>query len=169
MRWAQFRDGDTIFHLRVAGVAVADGRVLLHRALDEDFWSLPGGRVRVGETAAEALHREMREEIDAEVEVGGLLWLIENFFDHRPLDGSGGEPVAHHELGMYLEMSMPQQVQEREEFDGIELAGTEDEFRLRFRWFLQEEVSSTDVRPAVLGDRLATELPPARPLIVARG
>ncbi|MDX1659254.1 MAG: NUDIX domain-containing protein [Nitriliruptorales bacterium] len=167
MGWAQFRDGDTIFQVRVAGVAVADGRVLLHRLPTEDFWSLPGGRIEVGESAGDALHREMREEIDAEVEVGGLLWVIENFFEHAPLDDSGQRaPTAHHEIGLYLEMSVPDEVEQRDSLVGIEFAGTEREHRLEFRWFGQDEVGAMDVRPEMLRDRLASELPPARPLLV---
>jgi hypothetical protein len=37
-------EGGLRLHSRVAGVAVSRGRVLLHPAEHEDFWSLPGGR-----------------------------------------------------------------------------------------------------------------------------
>ena len=39
------------------------GRILLHRADYEDFWSLPGGRVEMLEDSREALRREMLEEL----------------------------------------------------------------------------------------------------------
>ncbi len=71
------------FHYRVAGVATHDGRVLLHRSENDDFWSLPGGRTQHSESAAAALRREMREELGAEVTVVRLLWVVENFFRER--------------------------------------------------------------------------------------
>jgi ADP-ribose pyrophosphatase YjhB (NUDIX family) len=84
--------GHTRFHYRVSGVAVKGSQVLLHKTETDDFWSLPGGRVELLEPAAEALHREMGEELCIESRVGRLLWVIENLFDF------GGE--KHHELGL---------------------------------------------------------------------
>ena len=69
---------------RVTGVCVEDDRILL---LDQDTdgprsWSLPGGKVAPGETLAEALVREMREETGVLVDVGRMLYLC----DHVPAD-----------------------------------------------------------------------------------
>ncbi|MDI3340142.1 MAG: NUDIX domain-containing protein [Sphaerobacter sp.] len=65
--------GRAHFLYRAGGVCLQDGRVLLHRAVDDDYWSLPGGRCEILETAAEALAREMREELAVDVTVGRLL------------------------------------------------------------------------------------------------
>lgn len=43
-----------------------DGRILLHRRSDNAMWSVPGGRVEVGESVAEAAVREVREETGIE-------------------------------------------------------------------------------------------------------
>jgi len=70
--------------LRVAGILARDGRVLLvnHRKKGRSYWVLPGGHVERGETLAEALAREMREELALEVGVGPLV-LVHDFVTDR--------------------------------------------------------------------------------------
>jgi ADP-ribose pyrophosphatase YjhB (NUDIX family) len=60
----------------VGAIAVRDGALLLIRrghAPSRGRWSLPGGRVEPGETAREALVREMAEETGLTVKVGDLV------------------------------------------------------------------------------------------------
>jgi ADP-ribose pyrophosphatase YjhB (NUDIX family) len=61
----------------VGGILHDDfGRLLLVRRATEPgrgFWSLPGGRVEIGETDAVALRRELVEEVGLTVTVGALL------------------------------------------------------------------------------------------------
>ncbi len=171
MHFAQFRGGDQLFLFRVGGVATVGERVLLHRFTNDGFWAIPGGRVGIGETAAAALQREMREEIAAEVVVGGVLWIIENFFPFRPLDmpASAAGEIDHHELGFYLAMTVPADLSDVDRFEGVELAGTPDEFPLEFRWFHRNEVADLDIRPAVLQDLLSKPFPNETPTIVNVG
>ena len=132
------------FNYRVAGIVVEDGRVLIGRADWEDFWYLPGGRVEMKEEARESLQREMREELDAHVEVGRLVWVLENFFE---FDGT-----PFHEVGLYFELSIPDppgdiladEFQRRD--DGGEL--------LIFRWVPVPELDSVRVLPSFLVEGL---------------
>jgi len=63
--------------VRVLGRLVEDGKTLMVRidpgTTTEPFWALPGGGVELGETLADALRREFREETGLEVEVGALV------------------------------------------------------------------------------------------------
>jgi 8-oxo-dGTP diphosphatase len=71
------------------GAVIKDdqGRLLLIKRGHEPgagLWSLPGGRIEPGETDAEALVREMREETGLTVQAGALLGSV-----RRPVPGGG--------------------------------------------------------------------------------
>lgn len=84
------------FNFRVVGIALHNNHVLLHQAPGEGFWTLPGGRAELGETTEATLRREMREELDTEIEVVRLLWVVENFFAY--------DEKQYHELAFYFLM-----------------------------------------------------------------
>jgi 8-oxo-dGTP pyrophosphatase MutT (NUDIX family) len=50
-----------------------EGRVLLIHRTDNDRWALPGGGMELGETVAQTVVREVREETGVDVEVVGLV------------------------------------------------------------------------------------------------
>ncbi len=63
---AIIRDGDSIFATQRGYGEYKDG------------WEFPGGKVEPGETPQEALVREIKEELDADIVVGKLLTTVEH-------------------------------------------------------------------------------------------
>jgi 8-oxo-dGTP pyrophosphatase MutT (NUDIX family) len=141
----RFDEGRRRFNYRVAGIAIHDGMVLLHRAGDEPFWTLPGGRAEMGETSEQTILRELREELSIEAEVVRLLWLVENFFDY---DG-----LSYHELALYFLIRFPRDSKPlyQSAFESMD-GGT----RLQFQWFPldQHRLAKLPLSPSFLASGL---------------
>jgi 8-oxo-dGTP pyrophosphatase MutT (NUDIX family) len=130
------------FNLRVAGIAVAHGCVLLHQMSGDAFWTLPGGRPEIMETGAAALRREMREETGLEVGVGHPICIAENFFTYRA--------TAFHEILMCFEMITPSSA----EVVNQRFEGTDRSSPLTFWWCPLDVLDDVALRPAFLLDVL---------------
>ncbi|HEY9328229.1 MAG TPA: NUDIX domain-containing protein [Streptomyces sp.] len=78
-------------------------RVLLIRHCDNGrvFHVLPGGRVEPGETSAEAVAREVREETGLRVSAGELLWVREYLPERHP--GNPYHRTRLQQLQLYFE------------------------------------------------------------------
>lgn len=64
----------------VAAIIIQNGKVFAtQRGYGEwqGWWEFPGGKIEPGECPQDALKREIKEELDAEIEVGDLLETVE--------------------------------------------------------------------------------------------
>lgn len=68
------------FKFRVSAFAVDRGRLLVTRRSGADYCYVPGGKVGLGETSAEAMRRELREEVGLDLEIGALLAVAEALY-----------------------------------------------------------------------------------------
>lgn len=137
--------------IRAAAVVFERGALLVHRLEGDAVWTLPGGRVHAGESAEEAVVREIREELGVEACCASLLSVGENFFD------LGGE--LYHEIGLYFSVQLRQPGVVAD--PGRTHYGIEGARRLEFRWVAADALPGLDFRPAALrGPLAAGDLPP---------
>lgn len=130
----------TKFKIRSAGVALEQNHVFLYRSIDSDYWALPGGQINHGESSDQALVREVSEELGAAVEIGRLVWLIENIY---PKNGK-----IIHELGFYYYMHFIDELNFGIRSD--ELTGYEKNRKLIFKWHPIQELEDLVLYPAFL-------------------
>lgn len=135
-----FKTPEGRFNYRVCAVIINNGRLLaMHDGVSPYFY-LPGGRVRMHEPAADALRREMREELGVEARIVRPLWVNESFFTE---DVTG---ERFHELCVYYLVDV----------SGTGLVGLGDAFSLtdgahgrlnRFEWLPFERVKAEYLYP----------------------
>lgn len=81
----------------VGGVVIRDGSALLIRRGSEPLkgqWSIPGGLLEIGETLAEAVQRELREETGLEVRVVELIEVFERILREERENTTGDTSTA---------------------------------------------------------------------------
>ena len=96
-----FREGNKWFRYRAPAIIVEDGCVLFAGNEKEDYYYSIGGAVHVGETAEDAVKREVLEETGVPYEVDHLAVIHENFFNESAGSLSG---MDCHEIAIYFMM-----------------------------------------------------------------
>jgi 8-oxo-dGTP diphosphatase len=117
------------------GFIFQNGKVLLCKRKDRDYYFFPGGHIEFGEFVEDALKREIKEEIDAEVTKCNFIGIAENIFK----DGED----EHHEINFTFQA----------EIDREDVKALED--YLEFRWldyndFLKEKVLPTSLKEEII-------------------
>ncbi len=74
---------DYKLNIRAAAVIIHDNKILVHKNVNEDHCTLPGGRIAIGESSRETIKREINEEMGKEIEITGYIGTIENFFEDK--------------------------------------------------------------------------------------
>ena len=107
----------------VRGVVFQDGKILLVQERSDGLWTLPGGWADVGDSPADAVVREIREESGFETRARKLLALLDrNRHGHPPhlnhiykvflrCEIVGGSPTTSHEIqgvGFFAEDEIPE-------------------------------------------------------------
>ena len=90
-----FKTDDGIFNYRVCAVILHENSILATKNEGTPYYYLPGGRVKLHETAEAAIERELYEELGVHGKTVRPLWLNQGFFTE---DVTG---QRFHELCLY--------------------------------------------------------------------
>ena len=94
--------GSDKFNYRVCAIIVNDGKLLAMHDERSPYYYLPGGRVKLGETAEQAVLREVSEELEITAAIVRPLWLNQSFFTEDV------DHLHYHELCVYFLMDISQ-------------------------------------------------------------
>lgn len=122
---------DGVLNLRVGAIILKEGRILMVGNERADYLYSVGGRIHFGETAEEAVVREVLEETGVKMEIDRLGFVHENFFT-----GDAGQVAGKkvHEISFFFYMKTPK------DFTPVCGSFTDDYSRERLVWVdLQED------------------------------
>lgn len=93
-----------ILNIRVGAIIMKDDKFLMVENDRSDFMYSVGGRIKFGETAQEAVEREVYEETGVHMEISRLGFIHENFFMGDSLKKEGN---IVHEISFFFYMDVP--------------------------------------------------------------
>ena len=96
-----FTKGNKWFRYRAAAIIIENDCVLMAGNEKDDYYYSVGGAVHAGETAEEAVKREVLEETGISYEIDRLVFIHENFF---PGSSSSIQDLTCHEIAFYFLM-----------------------------------------------------------------
>ena len=135
-----FKTDDYVFSYRFGGLLIHNGKVLMQKLVGEDGYAFIGGHVAFGETTAETIVREFKEEIGADIKVERLFMVNENFFPW------GNRPCQQINLYYLVSLIDETQIPLDRNFKALDELGNE-RIELDMCWIPLEEVSGLNIYP----------------------
>ncbi len=128
-------------NLRVGAVVSRGSELLLCRLHGQEWWFLPGGRIKTNESSLEAIKRELSEEIGDTFRVIRPLVCAENFFQ---LDG-----VPFHEICTFYDV----------EWTGKQIRQQPKNSNKLFEWTPRRSINKIDLKPNFLKEQISNPKP----------
>lgn len=138
--------GDGFVNIRVGAIIEKNGKVLMVGNERSNYLYSVGGRIQFGETAEQAVEREVFEETGIRMEVGRLGFVHENYF-FSDMPANLGKLI--YEISFFFYMKVPENfVPKCESF-------TEDESKEYLKWVSPNEVGQK-IYPAFFRTELSS-------------
>ncbi len=125
---------DGIINMRVGAIIMKGGKFLMAGNRRDDYLYSVGGRIKFGETAEEAIIREVREETGRKLEIERLGFIHENYFIGEAPEQMKGKTV--YELCFYFYMRVP------EDFEPLCESSTSDGLSEYLKWTAPDEAQT---------------------------
>ena len=121
---------DGILNIRVGAIIMKDGKVLMVGNERANYLYSVGGRIKFGETAEEAIVREVYEETGVKMEIDRLGFVHENYF-YGDAPCNLGKLI--YEISFFFYMKVPS------DFAPISESFTEDNSKEHLKWVSLDE------------------------------
>ena len=121
---------DGILNIRVGGIIMKDGKILMVGNERANYLYSVGGRIKFGETAEEAIVREVYEETGVKMEIDRLGFVHENYF-YGDAPSNLGKLI--YEISFFFYMKVPS------DFAPISESFTEDNSKEHLKWVSLDE------------------------------
>lgn len=124
------------FSYRVGAIIIDSNEILMAKDKKTSFYYTIGGRVRFGETAEEAISREIFEETQLRLELGELKYVHQNFF-------TSYEGTVYHEISFFYSVKSSAELRSIMNHAFFEEAYGE----VTLHWLPIDELATLDVYP----------------------
>ena len=121
---------DGILNIRVGAIIMKDGQILMVGNERANYLYSVGGRIKFGETAEEAIVREVFEETGVKMEIDRLGFVHENYF-YGDAPSNLGKLI--YEISFFFYMKVPS------DFAPISESFTEDNSKEHLKWVSLDE------------------------------
>ena len=121
---------DGILNIRVGAIIMKDGKILMVGNERANYLYSVGGRIKFGETAEEAIVREVYEETGVKMEIDRLGFVHENYF-YGDAPSNLGKLI--YEISFFFYMKVPS------DFAPISESFTEDNSKEHLKWVSLDE------------------------------
>ena len=121
---------DGILNIRVGAIIMKDGKILMVGNERANYIYSVGGRIKFGETAEEAIVREIYEETGVKMEIDRLGFVHENYF-YGDAPSNLGKLI--YEISFFFYMKVPS------DFAPISESFTEDNSKEHLKWVSLDE------------------------------
>ncbi len=123
----KFQEPRSHIHLISRGLLLRGDDVILCRVKDAKWFFLPGGHIEDGESAKQALLRELQEEIgDADYNINSFIGVCENIFSLE-------KNVFQHEINIIFAVDVPEKTSLETKEDHIEFVNIPQKDLLEYK------------------------------------